>query len=74
MKSKNVKITVRLTEEVISWLRDTSKLTGLPMAELVRDQLESARLRGGKQRFLRHLGSIKGLPRDLSPRKGFSKE
>jgi len=53
MKSKNVKITVRLTEEVISWLRNTSKLTGLPMAELVRDQLESARLREGKRRFLR---------------------
>lgn len=43
------------------------------MGRLVREQLESARSSHGKQRFLRHLGAIKGGPPDLSSRKGFSK-
>ena len=43
------------------------------MGRLIREQLEAVKANSGKQRFLRHLGAIKGPP-DLSSRKGFSKE
>jgi len=65
-------LTIRLTDELLDWLKETSRVTGIPMGRLVRDQLEAAKKSGGKQRFLRHLGAIQG-PGDLSSRKGFSK-
>jgi Ribbon-helix-helix domain len=65
-------LTIRLTDELIQWLKETSRLTGIPMGKLIREQLESAKASSGKQRFLRHLGAIKGGPPDLSSRKGFS--
>lgn len=65
-------LTIRLTNELLDWLKETSRATGIPMGKLVRDQLESAKASSGKQKFLRHLGAIKGSP-DLSTRKGFSK-
>jgi len=65
-------LTIRLTNELLDWLRETSRVTGIPMGKLVREQLEDARAKSGKQRFLRHLGAINGPP-DLSTRKGFSK-
>jgi hypothetical protein len=67
-------LTIRLTEELLSWLKETSRLTGMPMGRLVREQLESAKANSGKQRFLRHLGAIKGGPPDVSSRKGYSRE
>jgi hypothetical protein len=66
-------LTIRLTGELLDWLKETSRVTGIPMGKLIREQLESARANTGKQRFLRHLGAIKG-PHDLSTRKGFSKQ
>jgi hypothetical protein len=65
-------LTIRLTDELLAWLKETSRLTGIPMGKLVREQLERAKANSGKQRFLRHLGAIKGGPPDLSSRKGFS--
>jgi hypothetical protein len=64
-------LTIRLTDELLNWLKETSRITGIPMGRLIRDQLEVAKENSGKQRFLRHLGAIKGPP-DLSSRKGFS--
>jgi hypothetical protein len=66
-------LTIRLTEELLDWLKETSRRTGMPMGKLVREQLESARANGGKQRFMRHAGAIRGGPPDLSSRKGFSR-
>jgi hypothetical protein len=66
-------LTIRLTEELLAWLREKSRRTGVPMGRLVREQLESAKSNGGKQRFLRHAGVIRGGPSDLSSRKGFSR-
>jgi hypothetical protein len=66
-------LTIRLTEELLAWLKETSRRTGVPMGKLVREQLESARANGGRQRFLRHVGAITGGPADLSSRKGFSR-
>ena len=65
-------LTIRLTDELLAWLKETSRLTGVPMGKLVREQLETAKANSGKQRFLRPLGAIKGGPPDLSSRKGFS--
>ena len=67
-------LTIRLTDELLSWLKETSRLTGIPVGRLVREQLESAKSNRGKQRFLRHLGAIKGGPPDVSSRKGYSRE
>ncbi|MCO5053944.1 MAG: ribbon-helix-helix domain-containing protein [Verrucomicrobiae bacterium] len=66
-------ITVRLNKELAEWLAETSERTGVPQGRLVRDQLEKARMAGGQRPFMRWAGSIKGLPRDLSMRKGYSK-
>lgn len=66
-------LTIRLTEELLSWLKETSKRTGVPMGRLVREQLESAKANGGKQRFMRLAGAIRGGPSDLSSRKGYSR-
>jgi len=66
-------LTIRLTDELLAWLKETSRKTGVPVGRLVRQQLETARSQGGTQRFLRHAGEITGGPPDLSSRKGFSR-
>jgi hypothetical protein len=65
-------LTIRVTEELEDWLRETSRKTGLPVGRIVRDQLEKARAEMGKQPFMKHAGSISGPP-DLSSRRGFSR-
>jgi hypothetical protein len=69
----NYKLTVRLTDELRQWLRDISRSTGVPISRLIRQHLEDAKARSGKQRFMRHVGAMSGLPADLSSRKGFSR-
>jgi Ribbon-helix-helix domain len=64
-------LTIRLTEELLNWLKEVSRRTGMPVGRIIRQQLETAK-KGGKQRFLRHAGAIDG-PSDLSARKGFSR-
>jgi Ribbon-helix-helix domain len=66
-------LTIRLTEELISWLKETSQRTGVPVGRLIRQQLESAKAEKGNRGFLRFAGAVSG-PADLSSRKGFSKE
>jgi ribbon-helix-helix protein len=66
-------LTIRLTEELMEWLKETSRKTGVPVGRLIRQQLESARSKGGGQGFLRHAGAISGGPVDVSSRKGFSR-
>jgi hypothetical protein len=66
-------LTIRLTEELVAWLKEKSRRTGIPVGRIVREQLESAKANGGKQRFMRHAGAISGGPPDLSSRKGFSR-
>jgi hypothetical protein len=64
-------LNVRLTDELFQWLKSTSRLTGLPMARIIREHLEDAKMKQGRQRFLRHFGAIKGGPDNVSSRKGF---
>ena len=65
-------LTLRLTEELLNWLKETARRTGVPVGRIIREQLESAKSRGGKQRFMQHAGAFKDGPRDVSSRKGFS--
>jgi len=66
-------ISIRLNKELAEWLADTAKRTGVPQGKLVRDQLEKAKASVGSRPYMRLAGSLRGLPRDLSQRKGFSR-
>ncbi|MBZ5680805.1 MAG: ribbon-helix-helix protein, CopG family [Acidobacteriia bacterium] len=67
------RVTIRLTDDVLAWLKETSRRTGLSVSRLIREHLETAKANGGKQLFLRHVGVIGGGSPDLSSRKGFSR-
>ena len=67
-------ITVRLNKELAEWLEETASKTGLSQGQIVRQQLERAKTAKPNQPFMRLAGSIRGLPRDLSKRKGFSRK
>jgi hypothetical protein len=66
-------LTIRLTEELLEWLRGLSRRTGVPVGRLIRQQLEQMKAADGGQKFLRHAGALTGPP-DLSSRKGFSRK
>jgi len=65
-------LTIRLSDELLAWLKEMSQRTGLPVGQIVRQQLEYAKAENGNQHFLRLAGKIKGPPQ-LSSRKGFSR-
>lgn len=67
-------LTVRLPEELLERVREKARRTGLPMSRVVRDSLEVSLNGGGNQAWRKFAGIIKGGPRDLSTRKGFSRE
>lgn len=66
-------ITVRLPDELARWLRDLAKRRGVSQSQIIKDNLERARLQAPDKAFMRLAGSIKGLPRNLSQRKGYSR-
>lgn len=66
-------LSIRLNDELVDWLKETSRRTGIPVGRIIREQLETAKAKGEKQRFLRHAGTIVGGRSDLSSRKGFSR-
>jgi hypothetical protein len=66
-------ITVRLDKELAEWLEREALRTGVAQGKIVRDQLEKARSSAATQRFMRLAGSVRGGPRDVSARKGFSR-
>ena len=65
-------VTIRLTEELATWLEQASKQSGVPKGRIVREQLEKARDGGKDPSFMRLAGSVHEV-RDLSTRKGFSR-
>lgn len=68
-------LTIRLTQELLDWLKETSRRTGIPVGRIVREQIEEAKAnRRADKPFMRHAGAIRGLPADLSTRKGFSRK
>ena len=66
-------ITIRLTSDLSAWLKSTSRKTGVPVSQLVRDHLERAKQETADKPFLRYAGIMSGPP-DLSSRKGYSKK
>lgn len=66
-------ITVRLDEELASWLEKTAQQTGMSQGQVVRNQLAMARAANANRAFMQLAGSVRGLPRNLSSRKGFSR-
>lgn len=66
-------VTVRVSKELADWLKDASRITGLPITRIVRDHLERARTQELDRPFLRLVGQMSG-PADLSSRKGFSRK
>lgn len=66
-------LTIRLTEELLAWLKETSSRTGVPVGRLVRGQLENARMQRATPRFMQHAGVFKDGPHNLSSRKGLSR-
>ena len=66
-------LTVRLPEELLKWLREKSRKSGLPVGRVVRESLEHTR-RKETNPLLKYAGIIKGGPPDVSSRKGFSRE
>jgi hypothetical protein len=68
-------LTIRLPKSLATWIEDTSARTGISQGELIRQQLELARSQdSGSKKFMRLAGKIHAGPRDVSTRKGFSKE
>lgn len=68
-------ITFRPTKQLVAWIEQTAAQMGVSQGQFIRSHLEQARAhdRTGKK-FMRLAGSIRGGPRDLSLRKGFSKQ
>jgi predicted DNA-binding protein len=65
-------VTIRLSDDLASWLDEASKQSGIPKGRIVRDQLEKARKSTEAPQFMRLAGTVKGA-RDLSSRKGFAR-
>jgi predicted DNA-binding protein len=67
-------LTVRLPEDLVQQLREKARRTGLPMGRIVRQSIEATLAGDKSNRLLEFAGVIKGGPRDLSSRKGFSRK
>ncbi|MGA8761564.1 MAG: ribbon-helix-helix protein, CopG family [Candidatus Sulfotelmatobacter sp.] len=65
-------LTVRLPDELLQRLRKKSRSTGLPVGRVVRQALETSLDGDGNNPLLQFAGLIKGGPRDVSSRKGYS--
>jgi len=65
-------VTIRLNDDLASWLDQASKQSGIPKGRIVREQLEKARRSGKAPSFMRLAGAVRGAE-DLSARKGFSR-
>ena len=67
-------LTIRLPEDVLQQLRKRARRTGLPLGRLVRRSIEATLARDEDNRLMEFAGIIKGGPRDVSSRKGFSRK
>ena len=68
-------ITVRVPKSLSAWLKEESARTGLSQGRIIREQLERVRQRdNGTRSFMRLAGIVRGGPRDVSTRKGYSRK
>ncbi len=63
-------LTIRLTDKLAAWLEESAARTGVSRAQVVREQLEKARIGLDQKPFMRLAGTLAG-DRDLSRRKEF---
>jgi hypothetical protein len=63
-------ITLRLPADLVQWLEEESRTTGLPKGRIVREHLEQLRTKKARQPFLDLAGSVEGSAQ-LSGKKGF---
>jgi hypothetical protein len=68
-------ITFRPTKKLAGWIEQAALQLGVSQGQFIRSHLELARDgdRSGKK-FMRLAGTIRGGPRDVSKRKGFSRK
>ena len=67
-------LTIRVSEDLLKRLREKSRRTGLPVGKVVREFVEAGLSdEGNQQVWKKYAGIIKGGPRDVSSRKGFSR-
>jgi len=66
-------LTIRLPEELLERLKEKARITGLPVGRVVRQSLE-ATLEKETNPLLQFAGLVKGGPRDVSSRKGYSRK
>jgi predicted transcriptional regulator len=66
-------VTVRLPDDLAHWLSMAAERRGVSQGKIIRDELEQARKKGTQREFMKLAGSVRG-PKNLSTRKGFSKE
>ncbi|PYV68278.1 MAG: hypothetical protein DMG96_36845 [Acidobacteria bacterium] len=67
-------LTIRLPEEILERLKETSRQTGIPLGRLIRESLEATLSQNVTNPLLEFAGVIKGGPRNVSSRKGFSRD
>lgn len=67
-------LTIRLPQELLERLRRVAGRNGLPVGQVVRESLEKTLSGDEDSPLLKFAGVIKGGPRDLSSRKGFSRK
>ena len=66
-------ITFRPTKKLAGWIERAAQQMGVSQGQFIRSHLEQAHAGDRKSRkFMRLAGAIRGGPRDLSERKGFS--
>jgi hypothetical protein len=70
----NQAITIRLTKELAEWLTDAARHAGMKKQKFILSLLEKERTGAGARPYMRLAGSVKAAPRNLSARKGFSRE
>ena len=66
----NSTITIRLPEELATWIEKIAETTGQTRSEVVRMHLEHARLAREEKPWMKLIGCMEGPP-DLSMREGF---
>jgi hypothetical protein len=70
-------LSIRLPAEVLDRLKEKSRRTGLPVGRVVLQFVENGLSQdtptGTNQAWRKYVGIIKGGPRNLSTRKGFSR-
>jgi Ribbon-helix-helix protein, copG family len=70
-------LTIRFPDELLERLREKSRRSGLPMGQVVRQFVENGLSEDPpakqSQAWRKYVGIIKGGPRDVSTRKGFSR-